>query len=230
MKKLLLFVLLCAPLASSQPVMLQLGTEGSAALTGSVTIQTSLAINLSNGSLATLTDWRVWGSVSGACPGDVTLSGGAGGTLISTYAHTGTTFSDTRGSGGTTFTWTNGTPTASNPGPPNNSALCYINAPAANRGYTGTISAGATPQTAWIWVICNGSTLTYKFTATLSDGSAAPYTNSGTCPASSNEIFQYKLNFNAATNGQTLTWAWVFTNSSGTALAVDGAAVATGVF
>lgn len=76
-----------------------------------------------------------------------------------------------------------------------------------NNGFQLTVPASTTPQTLRVYVgVTNAQG---KFTATLSDGSAAPYTDSTLNIASGTELGLYTITYNAASTGQTLNISFI---------------------
>ncbi len=105
------------------------------------------------------------------------------------------------------FTWTNGSPDTSASDDDNG----YYNQGGLGDGFTFTVPASTTAQKLTVYL--GGYNSSGTFTATLSDGSAAAYSNSSL--ASTNSYFAYyTIDFKAASAGQTLTINWV-QNSSG---------------
>ena len=101
----------------------------------------------------------------------------------------------------TEFKWTDGTPKVS--GLMNKGLFVS----GLNNGFQLTVPASTTPQTLNVYVgVTNAQG---KFTATLSDGSASPYTDSSLNITSGTELGMYSLTYSAASSGQTLTITFI---------------------
>ena len=172
-------------------------TSGS--LSGSVsTVSTATTYNLT--SLGT-SDWTAWAynnafnhsSAGGSKLSDISASGGSLNVFTSGFLG---------------FTWTNGTPTTSATGETNG----FYN-PGTGNGFTFTAPAGTTSQTLTVYVggWSSGGTLT----ATLSDGSAATYTNSSLSNTSNSYYGFYTLTYKAASAGKLLTVTWKQASGTG---------------
>ena len=180
--------------ASAQPVA---ATGGS--LSGAVTpITTAQAFNLTTqGS----TDWAAYGN-AGGCD-----HSSAGGSQISNVSVAGGGALSAFNSAFLGLTWTNGTPDAS----ATNETNGYYNSGGVNDGFQLTVPAGTSSQKAIVYV--GGWNTGGTLTATLSDGSAAAYTNSSQSSTGSYYAY-YTLTYNAGSAGKTLTIKW--TQASGT--------------
>lgn len=101
----------------------------------------------------------------------------------------------------TNFTWTDGTPKVKG----FMDKGLYV--AGLNNGFQLTVPASTSPQTLKVYVgVTNAQG---KLTATLSDGSAAPYTDSSLNIASGTELGVYTITYNAASIGQTLTITFI---------------------
>lgn len=101
----------------------------------------------------------------------------------------------------TAFTWTDGTPKVSG------FMRKGLFVAGLNNGFQLTVPAGTTPQTLKVYVgVTNAQGL---FTATLSDNSASPYTDSSLNITSGTQLGVYTLTYNAASSGQTLTITFI---------------------
>jgi hypothetical protein len=155
-----------------------------------------------------ITDWASWG-FGGVAPGFTDSSTGGG--KISNAIGVGAGLSY-YGGNPVTFTWTNGAPNSAATAEANG---IYVQA-GTGTGLSFTVPAGTTPRTLTIYVStynCNG-----MLTATLSDGSAAPYVDTSLSGSSQGE---YTITYNAASAGQTLTISWL--NNGGTNVALEAA-------
>lgn len=101
----------------------------------------------------------------------------------------------------TKFTWTDGTPKVKG----FMDKGLYVGG--LNNGFQLTAPASTTPQTLRVYVgVTNAQG---KLTATLSDNSASPYTDSALNITSGTELGMYTITYNAASSGQTLTITFV---------------------
>ena len=173
------------------------GSGGS--LTGAVTaVSTAQAFNLTTQGT---TDWAAWGNGAGF---DHSASGG---TQISNASVAGGGAMTAFNSSFLGLTWTNGTPDAS----ATNETNGYFNNGGVNDGFQFTVPAGTSSQKVIVYV--GGWNTGGTLTATLSDGSAATYTNSSQSSTGSYYAY-YTLTYNAGSAGKTLTVKW--TEASGT--------------
>lgn len=105
-----------------------------------------------------------------------------------------------------TFKWSNGAPTQSDPG---TTTGVYVGA--TGNGFKLTLPAGIAPHTVRVYVGQYKSTAT--FTAHLSDGSAADFSDSQT--AGNSELYsRYTVTYAAGSDGQTLVLTWVDSNGN----------------
>ena len=155
------------------------------------------------------TDWALWGTgFSTSLTPNVRKQGGSG---ISNLSKTNVTDGTPRNfgnflfnQGDFAFDWSDGTPTATGSG-----VTAGVAPAAVGEGLSFTVPAGTTPQTLTVWTSAHYADET--FTATLSDGSAPPFTY--TLHASPGLFFNgnenvpaiFTLNFAAASPGQQLT-------------------------
>jgi Ricin-type beta-trefoil lectin domain-like/Chitobiase/beta-hexosaminidase C-terminal domain len=123
------------------------------------------------------------------------------------------------------ISWTGGTPTSSSSSNTNGLYMGGI-----GNGFTFTVPASTTAQTVKVYVggWNSGGTLT----ASLSDNSAAPYSDSSVSYANYNVYGQYDavytLTYAAASAGQTLTISWKQSSSGsgGSNVTIQGASIA----
>lgn len=108
-----------------------------------------------------------------------------------------------------TTTWSNGSPDASVSATPNG----YYNGGGTGDGFIFTAPADTTTRTLTVYVGGweSGGTLT----ASLSDKSAATYTNSSLVNTSGSYYGVYTLTYHASTSGQLLTVTWTMNQGSG---------------
>ncbi len=188
----------------------QSATPTASAATGSLSgsvasIGSATTYNLT--SLGT-SDWAAWGD-NGGYDHDT-----SGGNKISNIAASGGSVNSFTSSF-LGFTWTNGTPDASATG----ETYGYYNQGGSGDGFQFTVPASTTSQTLVVYV--GGYNSAGTLTATLSDGSAATFTNA-TQSSTGSYYAAYTLNFNAASANQTLTVKWL-QNNSGTNITIYGA-------
>ena len=185
-------------------------TSGTDGLRGTVTNITSPGVF----NLDTLgaTDWAAWGN--NATDFDHKASGG---TKISNATAVGGALSpfDSQYLG---FTYTGGTPDATSTG----ETKGYYNQGGVGDGIQFTAPASTTPQTLTVFVggYASGGTLT----ATLSDNSAAAYTDVQPAKPGISYYDYYTLTYKAAKPGQTLTVKWIM-SSPGTNVTLYAAAL-----
>jgi hypothetical protein len=190
----------------------------SSSITGALTIPTAGSnINLTS---VGITDWAVWGyggSVS-LTPVDRKTTGGS---KISVLTETGP-YNSNYNNATFTLSWTDGNPTATVSNEP---YLVYV--AGINNGYSFTVQASTTTQAVYVYLGLY-QTAAGKLTATLSDGSAAPYVDTSlmdTVDTSHGKEAYYAITYNAASAGQTLTILWVNTTSNGN-VTMQGVALA----
>lgn len=170
-------------------------------LTGSLTTYTSgTDFNLT--SIGT-TDWAAWGFSSSGIDRDA-----SGGSKISNASVYGGGSMNDFNSSFLEFSWTNGTPDTSS-----NSTEGFYNSGGVGDGFQITVPASTTSQNVTIWV--GGWETGGTLTATLSDGSAATYTNSGMSSSSGSYYGSYLLTYKSASANQTLTLVWKQASGSG---------------
>jgi len=160
------------------------------------------------------TDWIHWGDTTATAVNRKTGVTAA----FSNYTVVGTGTINTYTNDLRPLTWTDGTPTASETS--DTSGVYSANGVVGN-GFSFTVPAGTTAQKLSLFV--GGWNSAGTLTATLSDGSAGPYTIT-----TSNVATQYDENFTivyqAASAGQTLTVSWVQAGGSGN-VTLNGAAL-----
>jgi hypothetical protein len=101
----------------------------------------------------------------------------------------------------TVFNWTDGTPKVKG----NLDKGLFV--AGLNNGFQLTVPASTSPQTLKVYVgVTNAQG---KFTATLSDNSASPYTDSSLNITSGTELGMYTITYNAVSSGQTLTITFI---------------------
>ena len=174
------------------------GTSGS--LSGTPTTVTSATtFNLTSQGT---TDWAAWGF-------DGMDRDSSGGSKIGSASAYGGGSMNSFNSSYLGFTWTNGTPDTSETGETDG---CYNNGGVGD-GFQFTVPASTTVQHVTVYVggWSSGGTLT----ATLSDGSAATYTNSSMSNSGNSYYGYYTLTYNAASASQTLTIVWKEASGSG---------------
>jgi len=187
-----------SPMSNEQSAVPAAGGSGGS-LSGTVTpVTTAQAFNLTT--LGT-TDWAAYGNGAGY---DHSSSGGS---QVSNVSVAGGGALNSFNSSFLGMTWTNGTPDAS----ATNETNGYYNSGGVNDGFQLTVPAGTSSQKAIVYV--GGWNTGGTLTATLSDGSAAAYTNSSQSSTGSYYAY-YTLTYNAGSAGKTLTIKW--TQASGT--------------
>lgn len=175
-----------------------------ASLTMNVSLSSS-AVNLTTVGLVDWVDWNNsstatdWKSGGGHTIPDPTLYVGGG---FGTYTN------DAR-----TISWTDGT----NTGTSSNTAGCY------NNGVVGTglqlvFTADTTVRTVYIYPAVYNMTSAAHVTATLSDASAGPASDTTTLVSAASTLADgvIQLIYSAASGGQTLTVVWTSQTSGGT--------------
>lgn len=194
MKKLLLALLLL-------PLLAHAGTLTGSGVTGASTFN-----------LTTLgpTGWGHWSDSLTGVPNQ-TMSGGTSLgniTLINASTHAQITgFTD-----GRTFSWTNGTPTGSS----SNTLGIFIQdtgSVSTGNGFSLTVPAGLSPLQ--LIVVTGGFKSTLQVAATLSDGSASPYSDSTFTSSTTGYQAVYTFNYAANSNGQTATFAFTVATDFG---------------
>lgn len=170
-----------------------------ASLTGSSAVSYS-TLNLSS---PVQTDWIQY-------PGSTTPNrkAGAGSTIGAVTPTSGATLDAYLGSS-TAVTWTDGSPNASSTTTTQVGVIDSpkgIATPAAGQGYTFTVPADTNTRT--LKIVWGAYSNAPKLTATLSDGSAAPFTVTPAGPGSgSSENYLTTITYSAASSNQTLTIA-----------------------
>lgn len=170
-----------------------------ASLTGSSAVSYS-TLNLSS---PVQTDWIQY-------PGSTTPNrkAGAGSTIGAVTPTSGATLDAYLGSS-TAVTWTDGSPNASSTTSTQVGVIDSpkgIATPAAGQGYTFTVPADTNTRT--LQIVWGAYSNAPKLTATLSDGSAAPFTVTPAGPGSgSSENYLTTITYSAASSNQTLTIA-----------------------
>ncbi|MEK6334026.1 MAG: hypothetical protein AABM67_03695, partial [Acidobacteriota bacterium] len=174
---------------------------------GGASISGSLAVSSGSSSVDLtaqgLNDWAHWGLVT-----EGSFDHKAGITpLISNYALLGTAGVLRLTDNPTMFSWNDGTPTATTT---NTSTGVFVNNVAGN-GFQITVPADTNPRTLKIYVglwYAQG-----KLEATLSDGSAPAYVDTGLSGNAGTKNGVYTISFKAASTGQTLRVRYtLFTN------------------
>lgn len=170
-----------------------------ASLTGSSAVSYS-TLNLSS---PVQTDWIQY-------PGSTTPNrkAGAGSTIGAVTPTSGATLDAYLGSS-TAVTWTDGTPNAASTTTTQVGVIDSpkgIATPAAGQGYTFTVPADTNTRT--LKIVWGAYSNAPKLTATLSDGSAAPFTVTPAGPGGgSSENYLTTITYSAASSNQTLTIA-----------------------
>ncbi len=193
----------------------------SGSIAGVLTIPT-VGSNISLTAIGAI-DWAVWGygGAGGLVPTDRKTTGGSKISALTAFGG---------GGGGVlyynnatfTLSWTDRTPLTSASAEP---YLIYV--AGINQGYSFIVPASTTPQIVYVYLGLY-ETSAWKLTATLSDGSAAPYVDTSlgdTVDTSQGKEAYYAITYNAASAGQTLTISWVNTTSNGN-VTMQGAALA----
>lgn len=163
-------------------------------------------------------DWASWGDGGSGTITPTNRKSGGGSLIGATLVLTSTFNNSTNTNGG--LYWTDGTPTASQLATNGiESGTGTIGA-----GYSITFPASTTPHTVYIFV--GGRNDFPVLTASLSDSSASPYTNSSLGAASNAFNTMFVLTYAANSSGQTLTVTYL-TASSGGDVTLDGATYGT---
>jgi len=175
---------------------------GTGSLSGTLTtVASATAFNLTTQGT---TDWAAWGYGTGNFE-----HSSAGGSKISNASVAGGGTMNSFTSSFLGSTWTNGTPDVS----VTNETNGFYNNGGVGDGFQFTVPAGTAVQ--HLTVYCGGWSSGGTLTATLSDGSATAYTNSGMSNASNSYYGHYDLTFNAASANQTLTITWKEASGTG---------------
>jgi hypothetical protein len=175
-----------------------LNTGGS--LSGSATLPSIVDLTATG-----TTDWVHW------LPLVRKQSGG----LISDYTLVGTATATAYLDDPRRFTWTNGTPSASG------SDTSGATTSGIGAGFSFTVPATTTPQTLIVYV--GGLNSTGRFTAHLSDASAADYVDASVSGSGRYDGY-YTITFKAGNPGQQLQITWVQSAGTGS-LSLQGAAL-----
>jgi len=187
-------------------------------MSGSLTGTSNQSTATVNMTAVGTSDWIVWSST--AFVGTVRKASVTA--QISDYTAIGTDHSYTGDA--RSLAWTDGTPTASSTG---DSSGRYIGGGTGN-GFSFTVPADTSVRTLSIYA--GGYYSTGTLTATLSDGSAGPYTDTGPGNLTGSFDQNYVLTYNAASAGQTLTVTWladvVSSGGGGGNVTLNGAALA----
>ena len=191
--------------------------QAAGSLVGSVAASAGLAVNLTQQGT---TDWAQWG-YSGTSFNHKAVSGNPVG-LISNYTLTDVGAANSYGDNALNFSWTDGTPTASVSA--TTTGIYYAGGPPTSgtqpgTGFEFTVPADTTSRTVKVYV--GGVTGSATLIATLSDGSAATYTDSSASSAGlgntdGNHYYAvYTLVYKANSAGQTLKIDWLQTGGGG---------------
>ncbi|MEV6013794.1 ricin-type beta-trefoil lectin domain protein [Streptomyces sp. NPDC051976] len=171
---------------------------GGASLTGSVATQPSGTVDLAQEGT---TDWAHWGLTNAAAFDHKAAVTPA----ISNYTVIGSNPVNQLADSQVSYTWAGGTPTTGVTATP---TAVYVRS--VGNGFRLTVPATATPQRLRVYL--GAWSAKGKLTATLSDGSAAPYTGYFDSPSGSGYGLA-DLTFKAASIGQTLTIAYTVDTS-----------------
>ncbi len=178
---------------SSDDVIVTVNPGNNGVLSGSVTASPA-AVNLATEGTM---DWTHWGLTSAG-----SFDHKAGVTsLISNFTKIGSATVQRQQQSPTTYSWTGGTPTASSSGTPTG---VYVLA--AGNGFQLTLPADTTRRTLklhlGVWAAQG------KLEASLSDGSASPFTDTSVSNQTATSNAVYTINYQAGSAGQTLTIRW----------------------
>jgi PEP-CTERM motif-containing protein len=180
------------------------GLANAGILTGTVT-NPPPSVNLTTEGTA---DWIHWGLTT---TNDVNRKA-TGGSQISNVALIGTGTTKARLTDSpSVYSWTGGTPTATATNSP--TGVYINNFSGAGRGFQFTAPADTTART--LEVFLGEFDASGTFEASLSDGSAATYTNILAGGANQTVQGMYTLNYSANSPGQTLTVKWTETSDLG---------------
>jgi hypothetical protein len=181
----------------------------SGSIVGSINLSPTTPVNLTSLATSGNSDWAHWGfgsssgfdHKSGAGHiSNVSLVGGATSSLQYTASAIG-------------FTWTDGTPDSAET---NTTTFIYCALGANGRGYSFTVPADTTTRTLLVWIAAYDDTM--LFTATLSDSSAGPYSDSAVVSSTTSPVIGlYTVTYNAASSGQSLTISIVTSTNNNTA-------------
>jgi len=183
-----------------------------AAEAGSLLGATSTATTTVNLAAIGTGDWAHWGD--GSVPGIVRKS--IGGSQISAYTLLLGGTATAYGNDLRRLSWTAGSPTASSTA---NTNGVYISGQ--GNGYSLSVPASTTSRTVTVYV--GGWASSATFSAHLSDGSAADFTNT-TAVASSQYVRAYTVAYKAASAGQQLALTWTQTSAVGN-VTLNGVAI-----
>ncbi|RIK57522.1 MAG: hypothetical protein DCC63_13640 [Nitrospira sp.] len=168
------------------------------------------------------TDWAHWGLTTAS-----SFNHKSGVTAqISTFSTVGGGTAQRFDDNPTTYTWTGGTPTASATNSPTGVYIVGL-----NKGFQLTVPADTTPRTVKLYL--GGWGAQAKFEATLSDQSAAGYTDTSFNDSGSGDGTNrvYTLTYQAASPNQTLTLTWTVTGMNDPQwgnVSLQGATLVTG--
>jgi len=116
-----------------------------------------------------------------------------------------------------TLTWSDGTPTVSS------SAHTGLYLAGIGKGFRITVPADKTTRQLTLYL--GGYVSTGMLTATLSDGSAATYTDSSHSSSTGQYVANYTLTYSAASAGQVLTVTWTHLSGTSGNVTLSGAAL-----
>jgi hypothetical protein len=196
-----------------------LGTAALGSIVGALTIPAAGSnINLT---AQGTTDWAVWG-YGGSANFTPVFRKSSGGSQISAIRAIGNGGYYDFGNSTFALSWTDGSPTT---GVSSDTNGIYV--PGVNNGYSFTIPATTSPQVVYVYLGLYQTTAG-QLTATLSDGSAAPYVDASlgdTVDTTHGQEARYAITYNAASSGQTLTISWLNITGSGN-VTMQGVALA----
>ena len=212
-------------------ITVEAGGGGSGTLSGTLTAASG-NVNLTNFGTQ---DWAIWGygsagSSTSLAP-DVRKSGSSGISNLTDIDPAPDT--PLRGLGQfpaeleIDFTWSDGSATACATGV--HAGLQHDGQTGSlgtlNDGFSFTVPAGTTTRTLRVWVSAHSATGTLQ--ATLSDGSAGPFQDSGLSGPfnGTNEAGLYTITYAAASAGQTLTVQWIESASADFTFYADNVAI-----
>jgi len=169
------------------------GVSGALSCTATLSATT---VNLNTGTL----DWKTWGA-DGTVPGlyNKSCSGSPCG-LLSTYSLVGGATATNYGSDSRDLHWDSGSGLP-NDGRADNTSGLYTGG--VGKGFSITCPASTVSHTCIYYA--GGYDSTAQLSATLSDGSHAPATNTTTCTGGGSYDCTWSCTYNAASAGQTLT-------------------------
>jgi YVTN family beta-propeller protein len=183
-----------------------------AAAAGALTTTVGTAVTTVNLATVGTLDWVHWGD--GGVPGLVRKAGVTAQIAPYTLVGTGTPFQyddDLR-----PMSWTAGTPLATS-----TANLNGIYVDGVGNGFTVTVPASTTQRVITLYV--GGWNSSARMNATLSDGSAAAYTQTVALNANA-FVRAYTFTFRAGSAGQTLTMTWTVVSGAGN-VTLNGAAL-----